>query len=259
MAMVNARDIRTIVLEQSYRAHVGHIGCHLSVADIVACIFTEMESADRFVLSKAHSALALYAALHLTGVLTQAELDSYCTSGSKIGVHPHPTTQGIVFAGGSLGMGLSVACGMALADKMRGSNALTYVLMSDAECQEGSVWEAALFAAQHELKNLRVFVDLNGQQALGYTSDILSCPETLSQKFAAFGWDVHEARGNNAQSLSRSLNFWSVLPVAIVARTKFGSGVSFMENAMPPYLWHYKPLSEIEYLEAMREVRAAAE
>ena len=172
--------IRRIVIEQSKRANVGHIGSSLSVADILGTLYAGVlqgggpadPERDRFVLSKGHASLALYAALHETGVIDADELASFCVDGSRLGTHPDHVLPGVDFSTGSLGHGLSLATGSALAARLSGSPRRTFVLLSDAECNEGSVWEAVMFAAHHRLGNLVAIVDVNGQQALGYTRDV---------------------------------------------------------------------------------------
>src|SRR5258708_5752776 len=154
---VSPRRVREIVLQQSYRAHVGHIGSALSVADIVAALYERVlridaldnPDRDRFVLSKGHAALAVYAALFLKGWLGENELNSFCADGSLLGVHPEARLSGIDFATGSLGHGLSFGAGAALAARLQGSQRRAFVIVSDAECNEGSLWEAAMFAAHH--------------------------------------------------------------------------------------------------------------
>lgn len=260
---ISASRIRQIILEQSRRAHVGHIGCALSVADIVAVLYSEglrlsnsdlrAPDRDRFIFSKGHASLALYAALHLKGVLPEADLNTYCSNGSLLGVHPDHRLHGVDFSTGSLGQGLSVGVGAALGARLRGSGRRVFVLMSDAECNEGAVWEAAMFAAHHRLSNLVAIVDVNGQQALGYTKDVLSL-EPLADKWRSFGWTVHEVDGHDAVAMSGILNGigkgQTGAPSVMLAKTVFGKGVSFMENQVK---WHYWPMTEDEYLLARRE------
>jgi len=174
--------IRRIVLEQAKRANVGHIGSALSIADIVAALYGHVlripaprdADRDRFVVAKGHAVLAVYAALFLRGWLSEAELAMYCVDDTFLGVHPDHRLPGIDFSTGSLGLGLPIGVGAALAARLAGSTRRTFVLMSDAECNEGSVWEATMFAAHHRLGRLTAIIDLNGQQALGRTEDVLS-------------------------------------------------------------------------------------
>lgn len=264
---MQARRIRRLILDHSYRAGVGHIGSALSIADIVAALYTGVlriddpadPERDRFVLSKGHAALALYAALHLKSWLTADQLATYCADGTMLGVHPEAALPGVDFATGSLGHGLSMGAGAALAARLQGSPRRSFALVSDAECNEGSLWEAAMFAAHHKLSNLTAIIDVNGQQALGYTRDVLDL-SPLADRWRAFGWDVDEvdARGDDAeQQLSAVLTqppAASQAPRAVIAKTVFGKGVSFMRNQIK---WHYWPMSEQQYRQAIEEVDPA--
>jgi transketolase len=255
--------IRLRILEQSHRAGVGHIGSALSIADILSVLFGgalrgEGEDRDRFVLSKGHAVLALYAALCESGRIDQSVLDTYCGEGSPLGAHPEHTLEGIDFSTGSLGHGLSVGAGAALAARLQGSERRTFVLLSDAELNEGSVWEAAMFAAQQRLGSLVAIVDVNGQQALGYTRDVMDL-EPLDARWRSFGWSVQEVDGHDLDGLRHtieSLDPASPRPHVLLARTTFGRGVSFMESQIS---WHYWPLSDEQFAQAVEEVAAAAE
>jgi transketolase len=256
-----ADSIRRTTLEQSKRAHVGHIGSALSIADILGALFAGPLAAvqandpdrHRLVLSKGHAALALYGALHATGRLTKAALDTYCADGSLLAGHPEHVQAGIDFSTGSLGQGLSVAAGAALAARLQASSRGAFAVLSDAELNEGSVWEAAMFAGHHHLANLVVVVDVNGQQALGHTEDVLDL-EPLADKWQSFRWDVHEVDGHNAKALTsalESLDMTSGQPHVLLARTVAGKGVSFMESRIE---WHYLPMCDEEYEVAVAEV-----
>src|SRR5678816_2867036 len=204
--------IRRIVIQQSKRANVGHIGSALSVADIVAALYggvlrlptLDAADRDRFVLGKGHSVLAVYAAMYLRGWLGQAEIDTYCGEGSLLGVHPDRELAGVDFSTGSLGFGLPVGVGAALAARLQGSDRRVYVLVSDAECNEGSVWEAAMYAAHHRLGHLTVMIDLNGQQALGKTAEVLSLAPMVD-RWRAFGWNAAEIDGHDVAGLAAAL------------------------------------------------------
>jgi len=259
---VSPNQIRRIILEQSKRAHVGHIGSALSIADIVAVLYGEVLSIrspadadrDRFVLSKGHAALALYAALFLKGWISEEELNTFCGDGALLGVHPEHALCGVDFATGSLGHGPSMAAGAALAARLQGSRRRAFVLVSDGECNEGSVWEAVMFASHHKLANLIGIVDLNGQQALGYTEQVLSLSPAAA-RWRAFGWDVHEVDGHNAAALKETiagLDTEAGPPHVLIARTTFGKGVSYMESQIK---WHYWPMSDAEYQQALAEIQ----
>jgi transketolase len=258
-----SKQIRRIILEQSKRANVGHIGSALSIADIIAVLYGDVlrirkpgdPERDRFVLSKGHAALALYAALFLKGWVSEKQLNTFCGDGTLLGVHPEHALAGVDFATGSLGHGLSMAAGAALAARLQGSPRRAFALLSDAECNNGSVWEAAMFAAHHKLGSLVAIVDLNGQQALGYTKQILSL-EPMAGRWRAFGWDVHEVDGHDLTALRETfarLDTRDGSPHVVIARTVFGKGVSYMQGQIK---WHYWPMSDAEYRQALKEVEA---
>jgi transketolase len=260
---ISSRDIRRIILEQSHRAGVGHIGSALSIADIVATLYADVlpitdpsdPERDRFVLSKGHAVLALYASLFLTGLLSEEDLKTYCGDGTLLGVHPEHALRGVDFSTGSLGHGLSMGAGSALAARLLRSSRRVFVLVSDAECNEGSLWEAVMFAAHHHLSNLIAVVDLNGQQATGYTDEVLSL-FPLAERWRAFGWDVHEIDGHDRAAITdtiHGLNIHAGPPHVLIARTIFGKGVSYMENQIK---WHYWPMSDEEYQLALDEIGA---
>jgi transketolase len=251
-----AHAIRRTVIDQSYRAKVGHIGSALSISDLVAAVIGVARldggaGRDRIVLSKGHAALALYAALHLQGRLEDGLIDTYCGDGTLLGVHPEHGLDGIDFCTGSLGQGLSLGVGAALAAKRQGSDRRVYVIMSDAELNEGSTWEAAMFAAQHRLDNLTLLIDLNGQQALGYTRDVIDLG-AVEDKLSLFGWSAGAVPGHDQGALGAAMQGGGDRqPLAIVARTTFGYGVSFMESQIK---WHYLPLDDESYAQAVAEL-----
>jgi transketolase len=256
-----AARIRLTTIEASKRANVGHIGSCLSVADLLAALLGEVLRADdpsdpdrdRLVLSKGHAALALYAGLDALGRLPDGELAAFCRDGSRLHSHPEHTVAGVDFSTGSLGHGLPIGAGAALAARLDGSPRRVFVLVSDAECNEGSLWEAVMFAAHHGLANLVAIVDANGQQAFGNTRDVLDLAP-LSRRFEAFGWDVHEADGHDVPRLVevlRGLDTEAGPPHAVIADTTFGKGVSYMEGRLA---WHYLPMSDGEYAQALAEL-----
>jgi transketolase len=261
LSLVHPHDVRRIILEQSKRANVGHIGSALSIADIVATLYGRVlriedphaPDRDRFILSKGHAALAVYAALHLRGWLTETQLNTYCTDASQLGVHPEHILPGVDFCTGSLGQGLSMGAGAALAARLQHSDRRVYVLISDAECNEGSMWEAAMFAAHHKLANLVAILDLNGQQAFGYTQDVLAV-ESMAARWAAFGWEVIDVPGHDPENLTATianLRTDSGAPHMLIAHTTFGYGVSYMQSKIK---WHYIPMSDAEYQQALQEI-----
>src|SRR5664279_6415868 len=167
-----ATKIRRTILTQSKRANVGHIGSCLSIADILAALYggvlrfssPDDDDRDRLILSKGHAALALYGALNAIGVIDDDLLETFCRDGSALGTHPEHVVPGIDFSTGSLGLGLSFGCGAALAARMQNSQRRIFVIVSDAECNEGALWESVMFAAHHRLSKITAIVDVNGQQ-----------------------------------------------------------------------------------------------
>jgi transketolase len=268
---LNPTHIRRIILEQAKRANVGHIGSAMCVVDILAALYggvlqvsaPDAADRDRFVLSKGHAALALYAALALRGWILRTELDQYCGEDTRLGVHPETALPGVDFCTGSLGQGLSMASGAALAARMQSSQRRVFCLVSDAECNEGAVWEAAMFSAHHKLSNLTVIVDENRQQAFGLTKDVID-QTNLAERWAAFGWAVTPVDGHDISALEVALRpRGDGAPRAVIARTVLGKGVSFMEQgravtqthiAPHPINWHYLPLSDAEYAQALAEL-----
>ena len=258
---VFSSHIRKIILDQAKRANVGHIGSALSVADIIATLYFGVmkisdpadPDRDRFILSKGHAALALYAAFFLKNWIASEMLDTYCSDNTLLPVHPERSLKGVDFGTGSLGMGISYAAGAALAAKMQNSKRRVFVLVSDAECNEGIVWEAAMFAAHHKISNLYVIIDLNGQQALGYTHDVLDTAP-LGKKWEAFGWQVKDVDGHSREEIINAIQSCEhelTRPHVLIAHTTFGKGVSFMENKIK---WHYWPMSMDEYRLSLENV-----
>ncbi len=266
--------MRRTILEQSKRANVGHIGSCLCIVELLCAVAAVKRPAalddplrDRLVLSKGHAALALFALLHEQGVLSRGQMDTFCTGSTHLLVHPEVSLDGVDFSTGSLGQGVSYATGAALAAKMEGHGRRVFCVCSDAETNEGIFWEAAMFAGHHGLDRLALMVDFNGQQAFGCTRDVLN-QDNLADRLRAFGWEVRQLPGHDVAALSASLNdVPEGKPLAIVAQTTFGKGVSFMEEGRPvtqthlatqPITWHYLPLSDEEYAMAMAEVGGAA-
>jgi len=252
--------IRRAVIDGSRRAGVGHIGSSLSIADVLAAVYgatlrgeLDDPDRDRFILSKGHAALALYAALMEAGHLSREQFETYCADGTVVGGHPEHALDGVEFSTGSLGHGLSIGAGVALGERLRRSPSRVFVLISDAECNEGSVWEAVMFAAHHRLANLVAIVDANGQQALGRTSEVLDL-EPMRDRWLAFGWNAQEVDGHDPHALAAAfgeLRADSGPPHVVVARTTFGKGVLFMEGEVD---WHYLPMSEDQYRTALADL-----
>ena len=256
-----AATLRRWIIDRSFEAGVGHIGSALCVADVMAVLWGDLlrnpgtsdPDRDRFVLAKGHAALGLYGALRWHGLIDEPTFRSFCADGSPLGGHPEPCLPGIEVATGSLGQGLSVACGVAHALKARQSPARVFVLLSDAECNEGQVWEAAMFAAHHRLDNLVAIVDFNGMQALGDSRGILD-QSNLRARWEAFGWLAVEADGHNEPALRDALTARiadRTGPAVVVAHTVQGRGVSFMERQLE---WHYRNLTPELAARAIAEI-----
>lgn len=252
-------DCQLTLLEMYYSVNAGHIGSSLSCLDILIYLyFSEMNEDDGFVLSKGHAAAALYTVINKAGAISDEELKTYYQDGTYLAAHPPcgaGKVKGITFGTGSLGHGLSLATGMALAKSLHSKTARTYTVVSDGDCNEGSTWEAAMFASHHNLKNLVVIVDNNELQGFGRTKDVIDMG-SMPDKWRSFGFEVFEvANGNDFGDLAAAFKqinaSKSDQPKCIVARTTKGSGVSFMEHSLD---WHYLPMNDEQYQQAISEV-----
>jgi transketolase len=259
-----AAQMRGTLVEMSHKARASHLGSALSCVDIVVAAYFNVLSIDptdaddphrdRFILSKGHAASALYAGLAYRGFFPLEHLDSYGAPGGNLPEHPSPKcVPGVEVATGSLGHGLSLGVGIALAGQIKKQCYRVYVLMSDGECNEGTVWEAALFAPAHKLENLVAIIDYNKWQATGRSDEIMAI-QPLTKKWEAFGWSVHEIDGHDMNALVRTMSTLPAgtgKPVAIIGHTLKGKGVSFMEDDNN---WHYRIPTEEEVLMARREL-----
>jgi transketolase len=258
-----AKQIRSTSLEMVASARASHIGSALSMADILAVLYSQilvhdvarpmMPSRDRLILSKGHGCVALYAALYHRGFITKADIDSYGADNSILMSHVSHHVSGIEFSTGSLGHGLPFATGKALYAQMRGESWRTFVILGDGELQEGSNWEAMMFASHHKIRGLHVIIDANNLQSLTTVDNTLSI-EPLVDRVAAFGWEVCEVDGHDHVALTDALSIDSEKPKCVVARTIKGKGVSYMENQVA---WHYKFPNQDELQTALREVIGA--
>jgi transketolase len=243
---------RKRLIQMHYESGVGHIGGNLSSLDGMLLVFNEfMRENDQFILSKGHAAGALYISLWTRGLLKDADLQLFHKDKTLLGGHPpaHGISH-IPFATGSLGHGLSLAAGTALARRLRADDSHTYCLTSDGEFQEGSTWEALIFLAHHRLNNLTVLVDHNGLQGFGSTSEIASMMP-LQDKLCGFDVDIIIVHGHNLEEIRGALKVKSSKPKIIILQTVKGNGVSFMMNKME---WHYLPLDEALYQQALNEL-----
>lgn len=259
-----AKKIRLHALHMTSLGGSSHIGSIFSMADIIAVLYGAILSVDpanpkwsardRFILSKGHAGAGVYAALAESGFFSVAKLDTHYQDGSDLSGHiSHKGIPGVEFSTGSLGHGLSVGAGMAYGAKLDGATHKVFILLSDGECDEGSNWEAILFAAHHGLDNLVAIVDYNKIQSLGAVSDTINL-EPFAEKWESFGWAVSEVDGHDHQALVSALSQIPLekgKPSCLLAHTVKGKGVSFMENSV---LWHYRTAKGEEYEAARREL-----
>jgi len=259
-----AVGIRRDVLTMIYKTKSPHIGSSFSMVDLfIALYFGALnvdpknpfkKSRDRLLLSKGHGCATLFAVLEKKGFIKEKDLETFALDGSLLGQHPNMDIEkGIEITSGSLGHGLSIGAGMALAGKYDKEKYRVFVYLGDGELNEGSIWEATLFAAHHKLDNLIAIVDRNKLQALGKGEDIMNL-EPLTDKWRAFGWAVKEIDGHNMKDIINVLDnipFEKAKPTCIVANTTKGKGVSFMEN---DFRWHDKCPDEQEYQKALKEL-----
>lgn len=259
VARVRCRRMRKRILDLARHLTALHIGGAFSCMEMVDTIYHGLMRRfnggafqDSFILSKGHGAMAQYAVLESLGILKSTDLDAYCTVGGILGTHPDRGLPGIEASTGSLGHGLGMAGGMALHDKVFNEDRVTYVVMSDGELQEGSVWEMFLQAPALGLNKLVAFVDYNNLQSLGFTSETHPNFYPIKEKVAAFGWEVVELDGHDQAAVFDAVSSRSgQAPFFVVGKTIKGKGVSYMENQP---LWHYRSPNEAEYQQAIREL-----
>jgi transketolase len=256
------RRYRRRILDISQQVSALHIGSAYSCTEIVDCMYHALmrknpdgSLRDTFLMSKGHGCMIQYVILEDLGILSRADLDAYCTPGGKLGVHPDYGNPGIVAATGSLGHGLSMACGMALAEKGRKTDGMIYTVLSDGEVQEGSTWEAVMMASSLRLDNLVAAIDNNDFQSLGRTSETHPSFYPLVDKFVAFGWECVEVEGHDAGAIFEAVSGRKGgRPFMLVAKTTKGKGVSYMENVP---IWHYRSPNKDEYRRAVEELEKA--
>ena len=262
-----ANNIRKGIIEGVYNAGCGHPGGSLSIADILTYLYFEemnidpkdpkAEGRDRFVLSKGHTAPALYAALAERGYFDVEELKTLRKTTSRLQGHPDMKgTPGVDMTTGSLGLGVSAACGMALAAKIDGKDYRTYAILGDGESQEGQVWEAAMFAAHYKLDNLCFILDLNGLQIDGKITEVMN-PMPHDKKFEGFGFNVIIADAHDFESIEAAFAAARACkgkPSVIIANSVKGKGVSFMEDQAS---WHGSAPNDEQYAQAVAEIKAS--
>ncbi|MCA9232634.1 MAG: transketolase [Planctomycetales bacterium] len=263
-----ARKLRIHVLNMTSRGGSSHVGSAFSIADIVAVLYGRVLNVDpanpqdplrdRFILSKGHAGAVIYAALAETGFFSIEKLQTHYQDGSDLSGHvSHKGIPGVELSTGSLGHGLPVGAGMAKAAQLRGNQHRVVVLLGDGECDEGSNWEAILFAAHHKLDNLLAIIDYNKIQSLDTVAQTLAL-EPLAEKWQSFGWNVVEVDGHDHAELGQSLSSGvrqQGQPTCVIAHTTKGCGVSFMEDSV---LWHYRTARGEEFRAALEELEEAA-
>lgn len=259
-----ARQARCDVLRMVHLANASHVGSSLSVIDILATLYVgilrvrpddpDWEGRDRLILSKGHAGAALDAVLARRGFFDPSWLEDYCGNGARLAGHTtHKGVPGVELSTGSLGHGLPVACGMAIHGKRLGQSHRVFTILSDGECDEGSVWESALLAPQHGLDNLIVIIDYNKIQSLGDVADVIDL-DPLADKWRSFRWAVTEVDGHNVEemiSVFDRLPLESSRPTCVIAHTVKGKGVSFMENQLA---WHYKSPDADQLIMALDQI-----
>ena len=257
-----ASKIRELSLKLVHKAKASHIGSALSIADVLAVLITSPEicdlrhpqdpGRDRLLLSKGHACVALYSALSLKGYFEESDLMTYGDDYSPFMNHASHYVPGVEVSTGALGHALPIACGISLAAKLRRQEWHTFVILSDGELQEGSNWEAAMFAGHRKLTNLSIIIDYNNLQSLESVDNTLSL-QPLDEKLKAFGWAVFTVNGHSHNELKNVLKCAkkSSAPAAVIMLTTKGKGVSFMENSVA---WHYKSPNDDELSNALSEV-----
>lgn len=260
-----AQEIRCSILTMVREAGVGHIGGSLSVTDILVALYfkvlnvdpgnPEWPDRDRLVISKGHSAAAIYSVLAERGFFDKEELKSFGLINSNLQVHPDKNkVPGIEASTGALGQGLSIGLGMALAARLNKKTYYTFVILGDGEIQEGQIWEAAMFASHHKIGNLTAILDYNNVQLMGKLSEIMEIAP-VAEKWSSFGWEVLEIDGHDFTKIMESLYRAKEVkekPTIIIANTTKGKGVSFMQNNCK---WHGSVPTPEEYIKAIAEVR----
>ena len=245
--------VRKSILKIANSSQCSHIGSNLSIVDILTILYIKFlkNKKNYFILSKGHACLALYCVLKEMRFITEKTLNSFGKNDSILMSHASHKVPGIELSTGSLGHGLPVATGVALADKINKIKKKTFVLLSDGELDEGSNWESLLFSSHHKLNNLVIIIDYNKLQSIDSVKNTLNL-EPLKQKFQSFGCKVVSVDGHNFKQLEKVLSSSSTKPLVIIANTIKGKGVSFMENSV---LWHYKSLNSEDYQKAIKIIK----
>jgi len=256
-----SKKIRKSILKMNSKSSASHSGSALSIVDILTVLYFKVLNIDarnpnfidrdKFILSKGHASSALYATLAEKGFFGKSLLDGFYLDGGLLPGHlDKESVPGIEVSSGSLGHGLSIGIGMAIANKVDQKNSKVYIICGDGELNEGSMWEAAMFAAHQKLNNLILIVDYNKLQGYGKTNDVINL-EPLHDKFQAFNWHVIQIDGHNYQEIENALLVETIKPKVIIAHTIKGKGVSYMENE---FVWHYKSPNDEQLKQALSEL-----
>ena len=240
---------RTTLLNISQKVSALHMGGSLSSVEILDVIYNYfLKKNDNFILSKGHTGIIQYIILNYKKIIPKSELDKYCTKNGTLGVHPKVTNPGIKASTGSLGHGLAIAVGFAIKNK----NASNYILMSDGELMEGSVWESVLLASALKLKNIIIIIDFNGLQSSTFSKDTHPTLDPIKDKFISFGWESKVCKGHNVLQIKKAIeNRSKKKPFALIAKTIKGYPISFMMNKA---VWHYRSPDKDEYKKALKEI-----
>jgi len=246
---------RRRILDVSQRVGALHIAPAFSCLEMTDVIYHGLMCApkDLFLMSKGHGCLSQYVILEDLGIMPTEEIERYCTPAGILGAHPDRGNPGIIASTGSLGHGLGISVGMAYAEKLKGEDARVFVVLSDGELQEGSTWEAAMTAANHRLDNLLLFIDLNDFSGLERMSTSHPAMYPVAEKFRAFGWEVAESSGHDAEAVCAAAKGrkGDGKPFVLIGKTVKGRGVAFMEHVP---IWHYRSPNKEEYVVALRDL-----
>jgi transketolase len=255
------KEIKKSIIHMTHYSKSSHVGSCLSIADILSVLYFKvlkidprhpgMHKRDKFILSKAHASAALYAVLAERGFFPRSYLNKFCVDKGILPGHlDKDAVPGIEVSGGSLGHGLSIGAGMALANLKDHNPGRIYVLLGDGECDEGSVWEAIMLSATLKLHNLTAIVDYNRLQGFGRTNEVIN-QENMAERWSAFGWDVFEVNGHDLKGIEKALKRPCRKPKVVIAHTTKGKGITFMEDRLE---WHYKSPDDKQRALAMKEL-----
>lgn len=258
---MHRKNIKKSIVHMKHYSYSSHAGTCLSIADILYLLYfkvlnidpadTKKEDRDKFILSKAHGSAALYATLAERGFFPKTHLDKFYIDGGVLPGHlAIDSVPGIEISAGSLGHGLSIGVGMAVANRQSHNPGRIYVLLGDGECNEGSVWEAVMLASTLQLANLTAIVDYNKLQSFGRTNEVID-QKNMADRWKCFGWETYEVDGHNIDELEKIFKREQAGPKVVIAHTVKGKGVSFMEDRLE---WHYKSPNDEQYLQAIKEL-----